>query len=42
MRRSGLIALMAASGLLVLVGMLYPDAKRPEQSLTTFGTGPWG
>jgi len=42
MRRSGLIALAAACGLLVLVGMLYPDAKRPEQSLTTFGTGPWG
>jgi len=42
MRRSGLIALVAACGLLVLVGMLYPDAKRPEQSLTTFGTGPWG
>ena len=42
MKRSGLIALVAACGLLVLVGMLYPDAKRPEQSLTTFGTGPWG
>ena len=42
MRRSGLIALAAACGLLVLAGMLYPDEKRPEQSLTTFGTGPWG
>src|SRR5439155_17832330 len=42
MKRSGLIALAAACGLLVLVGMLYPDAKRPEQSLTTFGIGPWG
>src|SRR5436190_1408654 len=36
------VALAAACGLLVLAGMLYPDEKRPEQSLTTFGTGPWG
>src|SRR4029077_20639361 len=42
MRRSGLIALAAASALLVLVGLLYPDEKRPELSLDTFGTGPWG
>ena len=42
MKRSGLIALGSACGLLVLVGMLYPDPQGREQSLSTWGTGPWG
>ena len=42
MSRSGLIALAAAGCLLVLIGQLVPDRQRPELSIGTNGTGPYG